>query len=64
MSKFNPFNIDKSYVSPYDQFLAEFDLENELSESQLAEAEKYKLIAKQRDNVQAGTFHKRQVNEN
>ena len=44
-------DINKSYVSPYDKFLAEFDLRHEKTASQLKEIEKHAKIAKARDNA-------------
>ena len=52
MSKFNPFDINKSYVSPYDEFLAEFENNHELSLSQQQERTKHSRIAKLRDKSQ------------
>ena len=36
-------DIDKAYVSPYDEFLAKFDSTHELSESQLKEIKTFRL---------------------
>lgn len=44
-------DIDKFYVSPYDQFLYEFDAEHEKSQSQLKEINKHRRIFKLRDNA-------------
>lgn len=43
-------DIDKSYVSPIDKFLFEFDQENKKSSSQIKEIEKYRRIIFLRDN--------------
>ena len=51
MSTFNPFDVDKSYVSPYDEFLDKLAKKG-LSESQRNEYEKHQKIAKLRDNIQ------------
>lgn len=51
MSTCNPFEVDKSYVSPYDKFLYELS-KKELSDSQRKEYEKHKKIARLRDNAQ------------
>lgn len=50
--------IDKSYVSPYDKFLFEFDMTHEKSASQQKEIAKHKKIANLRDNVQAQASEK------
>ncbi|HBI21026.1 MAG TPA: hypothetical protein DDY37_00300 [Legionella sp.] len=42
-------DIDKTYVSPYDRFLFEFDATHEKSASQLKEIKKYKRIFALRD---------------
>lgn len=42
-------DIDKAYVSPYDQFLFGFDAEHEKSASQLKEIKKYQRIFALRD---------------
>ena len=44
-------DIDKAYVSPYDQFLAKFDATHEPSESQLQEINKHKAIFERRDHA-------------
>lgn len=44
-------DLDKFYVSPYDQFLFEFDANHKPSESQLSEIKKHQRIAKMRDNA-------------
>ncbi len=44
-------DIDKSYVSPYDKFLYEFDAKHEKSESQLKEIKKHQRIAYLRDHA-------------
>lgn len=46
----NTNDIDKSYVSPYDKFLYEFDQTHRKSESQIKEIEKHERIALMRDN--------------
>lgn len=43
-------DINRSYVSPYDRFLYEFDAKHEKSESQLKEIKKHQRIAILRDN--------------
>jgi hypothetical protein len=43
-------DIDKTYVSPYDKFLFEFDATHEKTKSQLKEIKKYLAIAEKRDN--------------
>lgn len=45
-------DIDKKYVSPYDQFLFEFDVKHQKSASQLKEIKKHQRIAEQRDHAQ------------
>lgn len=45
------FDIDKFYVSPYDKFLADFDVKHTKSDSQLKEIKKHQRIAMLRDNV-------------
>lgn len=52
MSTFNPFDVDKSYVSPYDELLDKLAKKG-FSESQRNEYEKHQKIAKLRDSVQA-----------
>lgn len=47
-------DIDKAYVSPYDEFLFRFDRDHAKSASQLAEINKHKRIAALRDNKQEG----------
>jgi hypothetical protein len=44
------FDIDKFYVSPYDKFMREFDVNHQLTPSQVKEIEKHRRIAKLRDN--------------
>jgi len=44
-------DIDKSYVSPYDKFLFEFDAKHKKTASQIKEIEKHKRIANLRDNA-------------
>ncbi|MBA4697068.1 MAG: hypothetical protein H2069_06760 [Legionella sp.] len=43
-------DINKAYVSPYDQFLFGFDASHEKTASQLKEIAKHKRIAYLRDN--------------
>ncbi len=43
-------DINKSYVSPYDKFLFEFDATHAKSESQVKEINKHKRIALMRDD--------------
>lgn len=45
-------DINKSYVSPYDKFMFEFDQTHELSESQIKEINKHQRIFKMRDEAQ------------
>lgn len=45
-------DINRSYVSPIDQFLYEFDASHAKTESQLKEIEKHQKIAMRRDNEQ------------
>jgi hypothetical protein len=47
----NKQDINKAYVSPYDQFLYRFDLTHEKTASQLKEIEKHQRIAKRRDEA-------------
>lgn len=42
-------DIDKTYVSPYDRFLFEFDASHEKSASQLKEIKKHQRIFALRD---------------
>ena len=46
------YDIDKAYVSPYDRFLYEFDVNHAKSESQLKEIKKHQRIAALRDDAQ------------
>ncbi|KTD27526.1 hypothetical protein E3983_09685 [Legionella israelensis] len=46
-------DIDKFYVSPYDEFLYKFDREHEKSKSQVKEIKKHERIAKLRDDPNA-----------
>lgn len=46
----NDIDIDKAYVSPYDQFLFEFDAKHAKSASQIKEIKKHECIALMRDN--------------
>lgn len=43
-------DIDKSYISPYDKFLCDFDKKHSKSTSQQKEIEKHRRIAALRDN--------------
>ena len=43
--------IDKKYVSPYDQLLHGFDATHALTTSQQCEIDKHEQIFKQRDHV-------------
>ncbi len=43
-------DIDKAYVSSYDEFLTRFDSDHPKSASQIKEINKHKRIAKLRDN--------------
>lgn len=45
----NNSDIDKTYVSPYDRFLFEFDATHEKTASQLKEIKKYQRIFARRD---------------
>lgn len=51
----NSDDIDKAYISPYDEFLAKFDSTHVLSESQLKEMQTYKRIFALRDGTQDPT---------
>lgn len=46
-------DIDKAYVSPYDQFLFQFDAQHEKSLSQLKEIKKHERIAYLRDHARS-----------
>ncbi|KTD25589.1 MULTISPECIES: CBU_0585 family protein [Legionella] len=46
-------DIDKAYVSPYDQFLFEFDAKHEKSASQEQEIKKHARISYLRDHAQS-----------
>ena len=46
-------DIDKSYVSPFDKFLFEFDATHPKSASQLIEIKKYQRIFALRDHPKA-----------
>lgn len=48
----NDYDIDKAYVSPYDEFLAEFDRTHPLSQSQLQEIKKFQRIFALRDGTE------------
>jgi hypothetical protein len=48
----NSHDINKAYVSPYDQFLFEFDSTHAKTESQQKEIAKHARIARLRDNKQ------------
>ncbi len=43
-------DIDKAYVSPYDEFLFEFDATHNKSASQMKEIKKHERIARMRDD--------------
>ena len=45
----NKRDIDKAYVSPYDQFMYKYDFEHDLSPSQEKEIKKHQRIANLRD---------------
>lgn len=47
----NEFDIDKKYVSPYDEFLQKFDQEHALTASQLKEIRTYQRINALRDGT-------------
>lgn len=49
----NSYDIDKAYVSPYDQFFYSFDANHEKSASQLKEIQKYQRIFALRDTPTA-----------
>lgn len=49
----NEFDIDKAYVSPYDEFLKKFDREHSLTESQLKEIKTYQRINALRDGTES-----------
>lgn len=51
----NEFDIDKAYVSPYDDFLNKFDETHVLSASQLQEIKTYKRIFALRDSADKHT---------
>lgn len=44
-------DIDKSFVSPFDKFLFEFDANHGKTESQLQEIQKHQRIATMRDDA-------------
>ena len=46
----NPLDIDKAYVSPYDEFMYTFDATHEKTASQLQEIKKHQRVASLRDN--------------
>lgn len=50
-------DIDKSYISPYDEFLFAFDRKNAKSVSQKKEIEKHRRIAELRDNPDVAEKH-------
>ena len=54
----NKHDINKAYVSPYDQFLFGFDAGHEKSASQLQEIKKHQRIAALRDNAIADDSEK------
>lgn len=47
----NKHDINKAYVSPYDQFLYKFDATHDKTESQLREIKKHQRIARLRDEA-------------
>ena len=47
----NKHDINKAYVSPYDQFLFTFDATHDKSASQLDEIKKHQRIAQLRDEA-------------
>ena len=49
-------DIDKAFVSHYDQFLRRFDSKHEPSASQKKEIEKHRRIARLRDNPKPATL--------
>ncbi len=49
----NEFDIDKTYVSIYDEFLKKFDRDHALTESQLKEIKTYKHINALRDGTES-----------
>lgn len=49
----NKTDIDKAYVSPYDEFLFKFDATHNKSPSQLKEIKKYQRIFALRDKAHA-----------
>lgn len=51
--------IDKFYVSPYDQFMYEFDATHEKSASQRKEIKKHQRIADLRDNAKPQVARKK-----
>ncbi len=56
-------DIDKAYVSPYDEFLFRFDLTHEKSASQIQEIKKHERIFRLRDNQEAAHEEKAIWNE-
>ncbi|MCX7118526.1 MAG: hypothetical protein NTZ86_01440 [Legionellales bacterium] len=52
----NEFDIDKAYVSTYDEFLKKFDREHDLTESQLKEIKTYQRINALRDGTDPAAF--------
>lgn len=46
-------DINKAYVSPFDEFLFRFDHTHQKSASQLKEIEKYERISRLRDNPES-----------
>ncbi|WP_131783163.1 CBU_0585 family protein [Legionella gresilensis] len=45
-------DIDKAYISPYDEFFYEFDEEHKKSHSQMVEIKKNERVARLRDNAE------------
>lgn len=48
----NEFDIDKAYISTYDEYLQKFDREHALTESQLKEIKTYQRINALRDGTE------------
>jgi hypothetical protein len=51
----NEFDIDKAYVSTFDEYLQKFDREHALTESQLKEIKTYQRINALRDGTEPVT---------
>lgn len=52
----NEFDIDKAYVSTFDEYLQKFDREHALTESQLKEIKTYQRINALRDGTEPVTL--------